>query len=165
MRTKEQLREYGRAWYIRNRERTIAKNQAWVAAHRDKVKEYQDRYRANNRQTRLESQRKWRDKNQHRLPAMRRSGMLRKLYGLTIDSYNALLLKQGGKCAICETIILPGNKSAIDHDHDTGEVRGILCTQCNTGLGNFKESIALLHWAANYLSGGQLVKLWERGAA
>ncbi len=72
-------------------------------------------------------------------------------YGVERGTYSALLAKQNGNCAICQT---PENgmRHAIDHDHATGEVRGLLCTNCNNGLGRFKDRADLLISAAKYLT-------------
>lgn len=72
-------------------------------------------------------------------------------------SYDVLLKKQGGKCAICGVheesyIEAHGKKFAIDHDHETGVIRGLLCCKCNRGLGYFKDSIESLKNAIAYLS-------------
>lgn len=77
-----------------------------------------------------------------------------KTYKLTEQSFAALYDKQEGRCAICD-IFLPLNDlntvPFIDHNHDTGEVRGLLCRTCNTGLGMFKDSPVLLENAKKYL--------------
>jgi hypothetical protein len=75
-------------------------------------------------------------------------------YGLSKDDYAALLKGQGGTCAICGAAG-PGRKSetwCIDHDHETGEVRGLLCHACNAGLGHFLDSGEMLRRAADYLA-------------
>jgi hypothetical protein len=58
-------------------------------------------------------------------------------YGLTTESYSAMLNGQGGKCAICGTSDWGGrhNSPVVDHDHETGVVRGILCNNCNAAIG------------------------------
>ena len=73
------------------------------------------------------------------------------MYGLTLEEYERLLALQGGRCAICEC--QPRTRRlAVDHDHVTGEVRGLLCTRCNHKLlGAARESVAILHRAAWYL--------------
>jgi hypothetical protein len=55
---------------------------------------------------------------------------------------------QGGLCAICEG---PLERPHVDHDHETGKVRGVLCFNCNGGLGKFADSADLLQRAAEYL--------------
>jgi hypothetical protein len=73
-----------------------------------------------------------------------------KTYGITIEQYDALLIAQGGRCAVCRGSG-DGKPWHVDHCHDTGEVRGILCALCNRGIGHFRESADLLRAAANYL--------------
>lgn len=70
--------------------------------------------------------------------------------GLTEAEYHELLATQDGLCAICRSE--PGHYAlAIDHDHATGVVRGLLCTNCNVGLGHFKDDPAVLQAALAYL--------------
>lgn len=71
-------------------------------------------------------------------------------YGLTIDDYNGILSKQNNCCAICKR---PGIDLVVDHCHNTGIVRGLLCQRCNTGLGKFEDDQALLRNALTYLEG------------
>jgi hypothetical protein len=75
---------------------------------------------------------------------------LKKTYGITIDEYDAILASQGGGCAICK-----GGTSkrhfAVDHNHKTGNVRGLLCARCNTALARFMDSRTNVGRAYNYL--------------
>jgi DNA-directed RNA polymerase subunit RPC12/RpoP len=73
-----------------------------------------------------------------------------KKYGITEEDFNAMLEKQGYRCAICGSDN-DGRELAIDHDHVTGEVRGLLCTKCNLGLGSFEDDITRLEKAKLYL--------------
>lgn len=78
----------------------------------------------------------------------------RRSYGISEGSVGRLLLTQGSKCAICSSHLdFPSRKTHLDHDHKTGEVRGILCSRCNTGLGKFNDSIETLEKAIRYLKG------------
>lgn len=73
-------------------------------------------------------------------------------YGISLVQYNELFLKQSGKCAICKRHASEFKKAlAVDHNHETGMVRALLCTNCNTALGKFQESPALLKMAIEYL--------------
>ena len=75
---------------------------------------------------------------------------LKQTYGIRIADYDALLAMQRGTCAICN-----GGTSkhflAVDHDHKTGEVRGLLCANCNKTLGKFRDNASRFRRAANYL--------------
>lgn len=70
-------------------------------------------------------------------------------YGITLQDYTKRLEHQKGCCAICGKYEV-GNLS-VDHNHSTGKVRGLLCQECNRGLGSFKDKPALLRKAAEYL--------------
>lgn len=72
-------------------------------------------------------------------------------YGLTFKTYEDLLKKQNYSCAICGTKTPTKRGFHIDHCHTSNKVRGLLCHHCNTGLGNFKDNIALLYKAGLYL--------------
>ena len=80
-------------------------------------------------------------------------------YGLTLEDYVRLDEKQGGRCASCrEFETAKGNTGrvrllAVDHDHETGEVRGLLCSLCNTGVGSLGDDPVLLRKAVDYLEG------------
>lgn len=81
----------------------------------------------------------------------------RRRYGLTKESYDALLAKQGGVCGLCKQPLV---KAHVDHDHSCCPtkakccgrcVRGIICERCNFGLGNFNDNVELLKLAIEYL--------------
>lgn len=77
-------------------------------------------------------------------------------YGLTVADYRAMFAAQDGNCAICgeaETAQREGRRQSlsVDHDHETGEVRGLLCLRCNTGLGLFLDDPLRLLAAIEYL--------------
>lgn len=73
-------------------------------------------------------------------------------YNITRKEYDLLLQKQNSKCAICQRERDTMKKRlAVDHDHKTGKVRGLLCNNCNSALGNFRDSIQILRTAVKYL--------------
>jgi hypothetical protein len=74
-----------------------------------------------------------------------------RLYKLTSEHYARLLLAQDGKCAICLQPCRSRTLLCVDHDHDTGAVRGLLCSRCNAGLGQFQDSPDVLARARAYL--------------
>lgn len=71
-------------------------------------------------------------------------------YGLDVEGLHLLQAQQGGRCGICRSTG-GGRRLVVDHDHDTGEVRGLLCHSCNLGLGHLRDSELLLRRAADYL--------------
>jgi len=83
---------------------------------------------------------------------------LRKTYGITENQYNKMLESQKGLCAICRKQEVIKNKDgsvrrlSVDHNHNTKEVRGLLCSNCNHLIGKAKDSIPLLKSAIKYLS-------------
>lgn len=97
-----------------------------------------------------ERARQWYRENRERVLTERRLS----LYGVTEDHYAAMLAAQGGGCATCGRKD-PGRKGykafMVDHCHQTGEVRGLLCNKCNTGVGLFQDNPELLLRAADYL--------------
>lgn len=73
-------------------------------------------------------------------------------YGPDAD-LDVLMARQGNRCGICRTDSPPGRGWCIDHDHETGKVRGVLCHFCNVGLGNFRDDPDRLTAAIEWLKG------------
>jgi hypothetical protein len=76
---------------------------------------------------------------------------LRNAYGLSPADHAALMERQGGRCAICDKPPPPNRRLHVDHDHETGRVRGLLCNGCNSGLGALGDDEAGLLRALAYL--------------
>jgi len=73
-----------------------------------------------------------------------------KKYGIASKDFNTMMTEQDGRCKIC-SIEITEKSASIDHCHINGNVRGLLCTRCNTGLGMFKDNIEFLTRAISYL--------------
>jgi len=66
-------------------------------------------------------------------------------YGITEDQYQLMLKKQNGKCAICKSDSKKFKyRLHVDHNHESGKIRGLLCVRCNTGLGSLKNKASLI---------------------
>jgi hypothetical protein len=98
---------------------------------------------------------RWKSENPAKWNAVQFRHMLKR-YGITVDDYYAILDRQEGRCAICRTDTPKMRKGCrqafvIDHDHATGQVRGLLCMNCNSGIGNLSDSIERVASALEYL--------------
>lgn len=74
-------------------------------------------------------------------------------FGLTVAAYDTMHASQGGRCAVCHSEPAPNRRLAVDHCHDSGRVRGLLCTRCNIALGWFEKHGNLLDAMRAYLGG------------
>ena len=80
-----------------------------------------------------------------------RQSHLKRKYGITIADYDRMFEEQGGVCAICGQPRPEERTLHVDHDHETGVIRGLLCFRCNNALGDFREEYELFQRAADYL--------------
>jgi hypothetical protein len=101
---------------------------------------------------RVEWNRKDAQVNPAKRAVVQRKSYLKATYSLTVAEWEVLLVQQGGGCAICSAPP-KGTKRRfnVDHDHVTGRKRGLLCNNCNMGLGKFKDDPLLLRRAADYV--------------
>lgn len=113
----------------------------------------------NNSEKAKKSQQTWRNKNKQYCRDRQRPYHLKREYGIDEKEYKRLLDKQNGKCAICETNKPTGKWKvfAVDHCHKTNTIRGILCNECNRGMGLLKDSFVLLRKAAEYIERHQKI--------
>lgn len=105
----------------------------WSQANRDKASAYSRAYYRRNKKKCIEAHRNW---------------VLRTQYGMSKEDYSDLMAAQRGVCLICGKA---AKRLAIDHNHVTGEVRALLCSDCNTGLGLFRDNPKTLKAAITYL--------------
>lgn len=109
--------------------------------------ELMSKYRTNEKQnTKLK---KWRFENSDALCKQNNKRRLSK-YNISQEDFDILLQEQNGNCAICYNQLI--GKFAIDHNHDNGKVRGLLCLKCNSGIGLLGDSPKLLMSAIDYLN-------------
>ena len=97
-----------------------------------------------------ERSRLWKIKNKTRA----KDTWLKKKYGISFADHVAMFASQKGKCAICgiEEVDAPRKTLFVDHCHTTGDIRGLLCHHCNSGLGHFMDNIDFLSAAISYLT-------------
>ena len=91
-------------------------------------------------------------------PEVTRERNLQTRFNMSISQYNDIFLKQKGRCVICFKAESTRDKNnnvkwlSVDHNHKTGEVRGLLCNSCNTGIGKLGDSTKVLQSAITYLN-------------
>lgn len=96
-----------------------------------------------------------------------RDWSLKKKYGISLNDFNIILEKQNGKCTICNKLMEEPSSTrgqgldvmALDHCHETGKIRSILCNACNKGLGMFNDDISLLENALKYIKEHNVKKI------
>lgn len=129
--------------YRRNRDKWNAIRKEKYHTNREHYAELAKAYRVRNKdKIKIRKAAEWR-----RFKGYKRKCTLKKLYGISVEQFDAMLAAQGGLCAICRT--RPATDT--DHSHVSGMVRGILCTRCNLGIGQFAEDPMILKNAIDYL--------------
>jgi hypothetical protein len=98
-----------------------------------------------------EKKKKYEDARHAANPEKRKEKAMKANYGITLEQYNTMWKLQKESCGICGAKETKGKGFHIDHDHKTGKVRGILCNQCNLGLGHFNDNVAKMLLAIEYL--------------
>ncbi|MCI0349125.1 MAG: endonuclease VII domain-containing protein [Acidobacteriales bacterium] len=116
---------------------------------KDDPKAYAREYHAQNREQRNAQGRAWYHKNKQHCAELRRAFV----FGITQEQYEKMLRDQEGKCAVCRKVLPPSPSKAwgVDHNHETGLVRGILCIKCNGDVIATLDNVELLQEALAYL--------------
>lgn len=95
-----------------------------------------------------------RERNRRQRPSAQEKAKayhLNRNYGLSLEAFNAMFLGQGSRCAICQSTDWGHKGPVVDHDHNTGAVRGIVCHQCNVAIGFIKDDPRRARAIADYL--------------
>jgi hypothetical protein len=138
----------GREYKKRNKEKLLEQGREYAKAHREERREQAKEYRKKYPERRKAQWAAWYTKNKtkaaevkkayrKKYPHKEKAGQFRRKYSLTWDQYQEMVQKQSGYCCSCG---LPTKKLFVDHDHETGKVRSLLCNGCNAALGHLKES-------------------------
>lgn len=118
--------------------------------------EYNRLYYLANKERLIEAAKKWQLLNIDKVIAYRRKSKLKIRYNMNSEDYDAWYEKQKGYCAICGFHQSDLKRSlCVDHDHKTGKVRGLLCDDCNKGLGFFDDDPKMINKAIDYLEGNK----------
>jgi hypothetical protein len=108
------------------------------------------RWREKNPEKNRDQKKRWRERHPDYMPAYQKNYHLVTTYGITIEEYVSMYNNRDGHCDICTDWF---ESLVVDHDHETGEVRGLLCFKCNLAIGMLDDNIGNLHRAIDYLKG------------
>lgn len=126
----------------RSRKKEYEKN------NQEKIRQKRKVYKKNNKEKHKVNAKKYYERYPEKVRALR----LKNSYNLTLDQYNKMLEMQNKSCAICRRHSSEFKRTlSVDHDHETGEVRGLLCSPCNTAIGLFRENLVIIKLAASYI--------------
>lgn len=164
----ERRKAYYREWCKKNPEKRAEYLRRWRERHPEEAKERDRRKREQEKLSgkRREQQRRYRQKNKEKVAAYNREyrathqvehyrgrmrAHLKKKFGITEEIYAKMLVEQFGRCAICHDPCPEDRRLHVDHNHETGQVRSLLCYGCNSGLGSFKDDLGRMKAAVAYL--------------
>ena len=138
-------------YYSENRDKRLEYKKEYDSRpeNRDKILEYQKEYRSENRDKLSEYMKDYNSKQENK--DRKKCLELQRSYGITLDEYNEMSHNQKGCCAICGKHVLETGTLCVDHNHDTGAVRGLLCNNCNKGIGFLGDNLDRLRRATEYL--------------
>lgn len=123
--------------------RRRAEKRVWYRENRDRILAYQKEWRARNKPLAIARYARRKEKGVYR------AWQLQAKFGLSVQQYEEMVAAQENRCAICSTEFT--GTPHVDHCHATGNVRGLLCQDCNFGIGRLGDDIARLESAINYL--------------
>lgn len=140
----DKVRSYAKVYRERNKDKARAYNDAYRAANPDKVRAWGKSYREANKDKTSASNKARYAAN----PDKNRNRKYLRNYGITLQDYEDMYIALGGHCQICGGY---QDRLAVDHRHDTGEVRGLLCTKCNAGIGALQDDQGVISRALAYV--------------
>lgn len=126
----------------------------WQKNNKDKVRIIREKYLNANREKLAAKAAMYRKSNPSKVAKLAHRMNLKKT-GISDCEFDRILLTQNNKCAICLNDNSLGHRLCVDHDHETNEIRGLLCHNCNRGIGLLGDSIDRLQSAIEYLGGKQ----------
>ena len=141
-------------WYYKNKEKAALYKREHYLNNKDKYKEISKKYRSSDtRKKYLEKTKDQRKEyNKQRWLKVKELKPHLSIYGITLEDYNKMLITQNNCCLGCkQNASILSKPLCVDHCHNTGKVRGLLCDNCNKALGLLKDDSTILFNLINYL--------------
>lgn len=156
MRTPEEIKEYHKIWYQKNKEKVALYKREHYNFNIEKYKIRATRFnKSQKRKDWKEKTKEYRSNYSKEYWNKIKSSKphLKREYGITLEDYNQLLINQDYKCLGCGILNTDVNRGlCVDHYHSTGKIRGLLCTKCNSALGYVNDNLDILNNLIKYLS-------------
>lgn len=159
-------------WYKNNKEKRLKQIKEYVNKNKEFFKEYRSKWVEENRDrvnesynnNRLKNPEKFREKSRKYYKENKKTMNIKRVFrktGISQEQYDLMIKNQDNKCAICKKAPYKNKKLFIDHCHSTGNIRGLLCNSCNSGLGFFKDNCDFMLFAIEYLKSPPFYNLKE----
>lgn len=136
----------------KNIEKSKQRSDRYYAKNSEKIKKKGKQWKKNNSERVNKLNKQWRDEHPDIIKTARQKCRLKQNFNISLEVYYEMLEKQNHCCAICGKHENKLKKRlAIDHNHKTGEIRGLLCSNCNLAISLFDDDQTILYKAINYL--------------
>jgi hypothetical protein len=130
----------------------LKKQREYNATHKEMMLASKRKYAEKYKEELKVYKREWEIANKDKLKPHKAKYYLKKTYNLTPEQLEIMVQAQQGVCAICKQPERQNTRLSIDHNHQTGKIRGLLCRNCNAALGAFKDNPLYLQIAIDYLN-------------
>ena len=139
----EEKEKYNQEYYIKNHNKLMAYKKLYHATHKEERKQYNIIHK--------EHIKIWSKKYHVLVKEKRKIQRLKRMYGMSLEEFTQLFNSQNNVCAICKGTEWKNKRPYVDHNHITGEIRGIICHKCNIAIGMIKEDINIAQSIIQYL--------------
>ena len=141
---------YNARYYQKNREKSIEYNKQYYKDNRDEIIKRTKEYAKVHSKEHYEYTKRWRKNHPKKVKEINKRQKLKR-YNLSHKDWLRMWDNQNGRCAICSRPFIEPSDAYVDHNHQSGEIRGLLCMKCNFGLGLFKDNPKLTARLTEYL--------------
>ena len=149
---REKKQEQTRKYYYINREKILKKCKIYSQLNKEKIRKQKIKYYKKNKKKIMQKKKEYLKRNFNKWYKCQINSILKNRHNITLREYDILLETQKGRCAICNNFEKIRNRNlAVDHNHKTKKIRGLLCYRCNILLGFAQDDINYLLKAVSYL--------------
>jgi len=148
---KEDAIAYAKKYRKENAEKRKKQAKQYHEKNRKRILKYQAQYREKNREELRKKGRQYSKDNHEQIKKYGRKWHLKDKYNLSHEEWLKIWNNQNGKCAICKIAFPSPSDACVDHNHETGKIRGLLCIKCNAGIGYLNDDPKITSMATEYL--------------